>query len=75
MNEEICGLLDCPFAGAGKMEVIEITLDEWNRLNMSEDTYFANGCLFDEKTDNLVAFAHYEDQFHEAGKWYKIIKL
>lgn len=72
MNEEICDLLDCPFSGVGKMKAVEITLGEWNKLNMSEDTYFVNGCLFDQTTDNLVAFAYYEDQYHEVGKYYKV---
>ena len=39
----------------------EITVAEWNELDHREDTYFANGCIFDEKTDNLIAFSWYED--------------
>ena len=26
----------------------EITVAEWNELNYREDTYFANGCVFDD---------------------------
>lgn len=51
----------------------EITVAEWNELNYREDTYFANGCVFDEKTDNLIAFSWYEDELHEASKYYKIV--
>ena len=51
----------------------EITVAEWNELDYREDTYFANGCVFDEKTDNLIAFSWYEDELHEAGKYYKLV--
>lgn len=51
----------------------EITIAEWNDLDFKEDTYFANGCVFDEKTDNLIAFSWYEDELHEASKYYKIV--
>lgn len=56
------------------MKIIEITVNEWNELNFNSDNYFANGCVFDEETDNLIAFSWYEDALHEAGKFYKVIK-
>ena len=56
------------------MKVIEITVKEWNELNYNSKNYFANGCVFDEETDNLIAFSFYEDAYHEAGKFYKVVK-
>lgn len=56
------------------MKIIEITVNEWNELNFNSDNYFANGCVFNEETDNLIAFSWYEDALHEAGKFYKVIK-
>lgn len=56
------------------MQIVEITVQEWNELNYSKDNYFCNGCVFNKKTDNLIAFGHYEDELHEAGKFYKIVK-
>lgn len=55
------------------MEVIEITVNEWNKLNFDSKNYFSNGCVFDEETDNLIAFSFYEDAYHEAGKFYKVV--
>ena len=55
------------------MGIVEITVQEWNELNYRKDTYFCNGCVFDEKTDNLLAFGYYEDELHEAGKFYKVV--
>lgn len=56
------------------MQVVEITVNEWNELNYNSDNYFANGCVFDEATDNLIAFPVYEDGLHKAGKYYKVVK-
>ena len=56
------------------MKVIEITEAEWNQLNYQNNTYFCNGCVFDEETDNLIAFSWYEDALHEASKYYKTVK-
>lgn len=47
------------------MKVKEISVNDWDNLNFSEDTYFCNGCVFDEKTDNLIAFSWYENELHE----------
>ena len=55
------------------MGIVEITVQEWNELNYRKDTYFCNGCVFDEKTDNLLAFSYYEDELHEADKFYKVV--
>ena len=52
----------------------EITVAEWNELNFNSNTYFVNGCVFDELTDNLIAFSWYEDELHEVGKYYKIVE-
>ena len=27
-----------------------------------------------KKTDNLIAFGWYEDELHEVGKYYKVVK-
>jgi hypothetical protein len=54
------------------MTVTEITVEEWNKFNYEFGTYFCNGCIFDEKTDNLIAFSWYEDELHEVGKYYKV---
>jgi hypothetical protein len=51
----------------------EISVADWNKLSFSTGNYFANGCLFDEKTDNLVAFSWYEDELHEVGKYYQVV--
>lgn len=56
------------------MKINEITPEEWQKLNLAENTYFCSGCLFDEKTDNLIAFGWYQDEFHEAEKFYQVIK-
>ena len=56
------------------MRVIEITVQEWDELNFSSENYFANGCVFEESTDNLIAFSWYEDSYHKAGKYYKVVK-
>ena len=55
------------------MKVIEITVAAWNEIAMSKGVYFCNGCLFDEKTDNLIAFGWYEDELHEVDKFYKVV--
>ena len=55
------------------MKVIEITVAAWNKIAMSKGVYFCNGCLFDEKTDNVIAFSWYEDELHEVGKYYKVV--
>ena len=55
------------------MKLVEITVQEWNELNFNSEHYFANGCVFDERTDNLIAFGWYEDELHEVGKYYKVV--
>ncbi len=56
------------------MKVKEISVNDWDNLNFLEDTYFCNGCVFDEKTDNLIAFSWYENELHEVRKYFEIIK-
>lgn len=57
------------------MKIEEITEAEYKALfNRNEECYFANGCIFDEETDNLIAFGWYEDALHEASKFYKVVK-
>lgn len=57
------------------MKLIEITEAEFNKLCPDNDkTYFVNGCLFDEETDNLVAFSWYASATEEASKYYKVVE-
>jgi hypothetical protein len=57
------------------MKLKEITLDEFNRLCSDDDkTYFSNGCIFDEDTDNLIAFCWYASAIEAASKYYKVVE-
>lgn len=57
------------------MKLIEITLDEFNRLCPgNNNTYFSNGCIFDEETDNLLAFSWYPSATEAASKYYKVVE-
>lgn len=59
------------------MKLKEITVKEFNRLCVCGDkgeTYFANGCIFDEETDNLIAFCWYASATEEASKYYKVVE-
>ena len=51
----------------------EITVAEFNRICETSNTYFSNGCIFDEETDNLIAFSWYASATEEASKYYKIV--
>lgn len=57
------------------MEIIEITVAEWNKLNLQQNTYFINGCLFDEVTDNLIAFARYRSGTQRPDKYFKVEEI
>jgi hypothetical protein len=50
----------------------QITKDAFEQIGCSEDTYFVNGCFFDERTDNLIAFELYT---HRGFKYYKVEKI
>lgn len=50
----------------------QITKDAFEKIGCSEETYFVNGCFFDEKTDNLVAFELYT---HRGYKYYQIERI
>lgn len=50
----------------------QITKDAFEKIGCNKDTYFVNGCFFDERTDNLVAF---ELQTHRGFKYYKVEKI
>ena len=56
------------------MELKEITKEEFNELDNTSSTYFSNGCIFDEFTDNLIAFCWYKDGHSEASKWFKVVE-
>jgi len=56
------------------MKLEEITEKEWERLDKDSHYYFANGCIFDEETDNLIAFQWYESAFTGPSKYYKVVK-
>lgn len=51
----------------------EITVEEFNRICGTSNTYFSNGCAFDEETDNLIAFSWYASATEKASKWYKVV--
>lgn len=55
------------------MKLKEIMIKEYNRLCGDKKTYFSNGCIFDEDTDNLIAFCWYKDAMSEASKFYKVV--
>ena len=56
------------------MELKKLTIPEWNELNFRSDTYFANGCLFEENTDNLIAFPVYDSGMEEPVKYMMVVK-
>lgn len=56
------------------MIVIEITEERFKEFEKREYTYFANGCIFDVNTDNLIAFPFYESGIEEPSKYYLIIE-
>ena len=57
------------------MKLQEITEAEYNRLGyLPKNTYFSNGCIFDEETDNLIAFSWYASATEEASKYYKVVE-
>ena len=57
-----------------KVMVKEITLGEWNKILFTDGYYFCNGCIFEKKLDNLVAFSLYEDALHVSGRFYRVVK-
>jgi hypothetical protein len=50
----------------------QITKDAFEKIGCNEDTYFVNGCFFDERTGNLIAF---ELCTHRGFKYYKIERI
>lgn len=56
------------------MKLVEITPEEMDKLDMSEKTYFSNGVLFDDETDNVVAFYWYPSPTSKASKYYKVVE-
>lgn len=56
------------------MKLKEITFDEFNRLCSGNNTYFSNGCILDEDTDNLIAFCWYASATEAASKYYKVVE-
>lgn len=55
------------------MKLQEITVAEYNELDLREETYFCNGCVFDT-ADNLIAFCWYASATEEASKYYKVVE-
>lgn len=51
------------------MKIIEITSEEFERINKEESIYFQNGVLFNDDTDNVVAFERYES---DQVSYYKV---
>lgn len=56
------------------MKLVEISEKEWNEIDKHNDNYFSNGCVFDEETDNLIAFCWYKDAISAASKFYKVVE-
>lgn len=56
------------------MKLVEISEKEWNEIDKHNDNYFSNGCVFDEETDNLIAFCWYKDAMSAASKYYKVVE-
>lgn len=56
------------------IKLIQIDKSEFDRLSNCEETYFTNGCLFDDDNDNLVAFPLYSNPTDEPDNYYKVIK-
>lgn len=56
------------------MQLIEITKKEFDILDSRGDTYFANGCVFKDESDNLVAFPVYESGTSKPEKYYRVEK-
>lgn len=56
------------------IRLIQLTIPEWNDLNFRSDTYFANGCLFEESTDNLIAFPVYDSGIEDPVKYLMVVK-
>lgn len=50
----------------------QITKDAFEQIGCNENTYFVNGCFFDERTDNLIAFELYT---HRGFKYYKVEEI
>lgn len=43
------------------IRLIQITKEVFESLSKKESTYFVNGVIFDEATDNVVAFENLEN--------------
>lgn len=53
------------------MQLVEIDMAEYDDLSNLSDTYFVNGVVFDDMTDNVVAIMEYT----ESGmKYYKMVR-
>lgn len=55
------------------MTLKKITKEEFEKLEYNMKNYFANGAIWEEETDNLIAFPKYtkiEDE--EVEEFYKI---
>ena len=58
-----------------RMKLIEITKAEYEKLWADcHYYYFCNGCIFDEETENLVAFEWYKGSESEPSKWFKVVE-
>lgn len=44
------------------IRLIQITKEVFESLSKKESTYFVNGVIFDEATDNVVAFENLENE-------------
>ena len=56
------------------MKLIELTEAEYEKLCSNCNYYFCNGCLFEQETDNLIAFEWYKDADSEPSKWFKVVE-
>ena len=55
------------------MKIVEISEAEFNAIKEVGKTYYTNGCMFDDKTDNLLAFPFYKDESSEPEKFFKVV--
>lgn len=61
-------------ANGKSQKVVEITESKFEELCNSSSNYFCNGCIFDEDTDNLVAFPWYPSIHEEPSKYFMLVE-
>lgn len=54
-----------------KLSLVEITKSEFDKISEQEENYFQNSCVFNEDTDNLIAFM---DLYDNKFSYWKVVK-